>query len=81
MEDGEDDPNEQVRARPGDSLLDQHLGEQCVDNFRQLSRIYSLSTKHTAGRPYIHNGALLRNCEAIGSVEISNEHKPGNRSD
>ena len=31
----------------GVPLLDQHLGEQCVDNFRQLSRIYSLSTKHT----------------------------------
>jgi hypothetical protein len=29
----------------GIPLLDQHLGDECVDNFRQLSRIFSLATQ------------------------------------
>lgn len=31
----------------GIPLLDQHLGDECVDNFRQLSRIFSLATQHS----------------------------------
>jgi len=29
------------------SLLDQHLGDECVENFRQLSRIFSSTTQHS----------------------------------
>jgi hypothetical protein len=31
----------------GIPLLDQHLGDECVDNFRQLSRIFSLATQRS----------------------------------
>lgn len=34
----------------GTPLLDQHLGDEYVENFRQLSRIYSLATQRSIGQ-------------------------------
>jgi Domain of unknown function (DUF4218) len=50
----------------GIPLLDQHLGDECVDNFRQLSRIFSLATQHSI------NEAELATLEALTADFVRN---------